>query len=378
MQTITGLTSHLLSGLGQAALVVILFSAVFRLTHRGSQSQFWLGLLFGLGAAASMAHPIVFAPGIAVDPRSVMLSLAGPFGGPVSAVIAMAIAGLMRVHMGGIGMPAGLLGIAIAGCVGLIHRSVFQGRTDNRALVMLGLMSTSFLLSVIALPRDLAISVLVKTGPWLVLTDFIGIFAIGTLLSYEKRFQDRYAAMKTEVDHDPLTGLYNRRALGAIERRVAGERDRHIAIVLLDIDHFKSVNDTYGHDAGDFVIAQVSKIISSCTRRSDYAIRYGGEEILLVLQGAGMTGAYGLAEAIRTSIKASEFSVEDRAISVTISAGVSVFEEQEKTLAGAIKRADQALYTAKRNGRDRTERSDRLQAEVAERSGKRPTSPPDL
>lgn len=363
MQAITELTGHLISGLGQTALVVIMFSAVFRLTRKRRHSQLFLGLLFGIGAVASMVNPMEFVPGITIDTRSVMLALAAPFGGAVAAVVSMAMAGLVRVYIGGIGMPAGLLGIAIAGSVGLIHHSVFNGRTDTRALAVLGVMAAAGLLSLVVLPRELAISILVDTGPWLVVTNFIGIVAIGRVLSYEMRFQLNYATMKTEVDRDPLTGLYNRRAVAGIAERTkigTGEGAERFAVVLLDIDYFKSVNDTYGHDAGDFVLEQVARIVSSSVRRTDYAIRYGGEEILLVLRGAGMNNAYGLAETIRTSVKTSEFTFDDHVIRVTVSAGIGETEGDEKTLAPAIRRADEALYAAKGNGRDRTERSGRL------------------
>ncbi|WP_045683393.1 GGDEF domain-containing protein [Martelella endophytica] len=358
MERTVEFAAHLVAGLGQAALVVILFSIVSRLTRQRGHSQLWFGLLFGAAAIASMAHPIRFAPGIMLDPRAVMLALAGPFGGPGAAVISMAMASAMRIFMGGQGVLPGVAGILIAGGVGIAHRHFLEQRTDLKALLILGAASALYLASLLLLPADVALAVFTHTAPWLVLTNFIGIVVIGTLLAHELRFEQKFVTMQSQVMLDALTGLANRRALIDIEERLLkgmSERAEGYAIVLFDIDHFKSVNDRWGHVAGDAVLRGVAEQISSCIRSGDVAVRYGGEELLLLLQGASAEGALGLAETIRERLEHTRFRHDGQSIRITVSAGVSTGKPNDLSLSSAIRRADEALYRAKSKGRNCTE-----------------------
>jgi len=154
---------------------------------------------------------------------------------------------------------------------------------------------------------------------------------------------------------DGLTGVYNRRFL---EQRLAEEFERHqrysrnFSIIMFDIDFFKKVNDTYGHQCGDFVLKGVSGKIASMIRKSDFLARYGGEEFCCLLPETGLASATLLAERFRTSIAEMTQVYQTKDITVTISLGVSELSRQHATPASLLERADEALYQAKHSGRN--------------------------
>jgi len=154
---------------------------------------------------------------------------------------------------------------------------------------------------------------------------------------------------------DPLTGLYNRRGLQSrLENLPAQDSGEHF-VLLLDIDHFKKVNDTYGHTAGDEVIKSVSRIIRDNLRQQDMGVRYGGEEFLVFLEEVPETTAYDIAERLRKKVGTCHEELMACSEQVTISAGVAHYRPSvDKNIEACIHRADVALYYSKRNGRNRT------------------------
>jgi diguanylate cyclase (GGDEF)-like protein len=155
-------------------------------------------------------------------------------------------------------------------------------------------------------------------------------------------------------ERDAMTKLFNRRKLLELlksELRKAERYKRPLSLILFDLDRFKNVNDTYGHDVGDLVLQMTTGIILTTVRNTDICARYGGEEFLVVAPETNMEGALALAEKIRHSIEQYVYPVVG---TVTISAGVAEFwsEDSEDML---IKRADEALYAAKSKGRNRVE-----------------------
>lgn len=174
-------------------------------------------------------------------------------------------------------------------------------------------------------------------------------------ITQQKEMEERLAIQNKRlvelVDHDDLTKLLSRRALfrflnAAYARsRVSVEP---LAVLMLDIDHFKRINDTYGHAAGDDVLVEVATICLQAVRSCDAVGRYGGEEFLLVLEGVGLNAARQVAERIRHTIASHSYG---NGISLTISGGLAVLGEQDvDTL---LSMADNRLYEAKRTGRNR-------------------------
>lgn len=163
-------------------------------------------------------------------------------------------------------------------------------------------------------------------------------------------------ALHQQAIHDRLTGLYNRRYMEEVlerELRVAQRYARSLALVMTDIDHFKGLNDTYGHDAGDVVLKVVAGCIHGRVRTADVACRYGGEEILLILPDTALSAAAALAEDLRTRIRELALEACGQAIGpVTISLGVAEYPTHGRKSTDLLRAADAALYQAKQRGRD--------------------------
>jgi len=158
---------------------------------------------------------------------------------------------------------------------------------------------------------------------------------------------------------DPLTKLYNRRYFSEISEHIlelAKREKNQLSIIMLDIDYFKNVNDTYGHKVGDEVIISIASLLLRMSRKSDVSCRFGGEEFILLLPQTTITGAYIIAEKIRKAVENIEVKTDDgKIINYNISLGVSqVNLLHEHSIEPAIKRADDALYEAKRTGRNKT------------------------
>jgi len=157
---------------------------------------------------------------------------------------------------------------------------------------------------------------------------------------------------------DPLTGLFNRRLfdIRLAEEFDRGKRYQHgLAVAMLDLDHFKSVNDRYGHAAGDEVLGSIGSFLKSCARMSDVVARVGGEEICLLLPESSENGALAFLERIRVEISEMKFAAADQEFSVTCSIGVAILDASTTDGQALVERADTALYRAKEGGRNRIE-----------------------
>ena len=155
---------------------------------------------------------------------------------------------------------------------------------------------------------------------------------------------------------DALTELYNRRFMDealARELLLAQRNNTQLSIALMDIDHFKKMNDTYGHQAGDEVLRQVAKYLSAAIRRSDFVCRYGGEELMLLLPGCDLAQALAKANEVREGIAQLPLSAGGLLLpNITISIGVATHPMHGMNPADLLSQADQALYDAKRGGRN--------------------------
>jgi diguanylate cyclase (GGDEF)-like protein len=152
---------------------------------------------------------------------------------------------------------------------------------------------------------------------------------------------------------DPLTGLYNRRGY---EHNIPNiEEASYGAILMCDIDYFKKINDTCGHDAGDYVLQAVAKMIRENIRMQDFSVRWGGEEFFIFLSEVTLDEAYRVAEKLRKKIENTPIYYHNKSIDVTMSIGISIIEK-DILLNEAIKSADEAMYISKMNGRNQTTR----------------------
>jgi two-component system cell cycle response regulator len=175
---------------------------------------------------------------------------------------------------------------------------------------------------------------------------------------YTERLRDNVQMSIEMAITDPLTGLYNRRYMESHLSSLvaqAAARGKPLTVMVLDIDYFKSVNDTHGHDAGDDVLREFATRVRKSIRGIDLACRYGGEEFVIVMPETDMAVATIVAERLRRRIASERFAIHQgsQAIEVTISVGIATLDLSDDTAASILKRADQALYRAKRDGRNR-------------------------
>jgi len=167
--------------------------------------------------------------------------------------------------------------------------------------------------------------------------------------------EQELAHAKEEAREDFLTKLYNKRAVDEIMSNKEAEFQRYgrnFVVVIFDLDHFKAVNDTYGHDAGDVVLAAFAKILKSEARSVDIIGRFGGEEFIAILSETDISGGVMFAEKVRKKVKNTRFMYKESRIEVRISCGVSD-RKSNFSLQSLVKSADEFLYKAKKDGRDR-------------------------
>jgi two-component system chemotaxis family response regulator WspR len=172
-----------------------------------------------------------------------------------------------------------------------------------------------------------------------------------------ERLQEVTEKLRVEATHDELSGLLNRRAFfDGLQRELARSERTHepVALILADIDHFKTINDTYGHVAGDTVIRQLGQRLRNLVRASDSVGRYGGEEFIVLAGDCPPEPANRLAERLRRSIESHRIELPGSEVSVTMSVGVAV-TMRSMTAEALIAAADAALYRSKHAGRNRVE-----------------------
>jgi diguanylate cyclase (GGDEF)-like protein len=175
---------------------------------------------------------------------------------------------------------------------------------------------------------------------------------IGSIATYIYRLN---RTIKEQSIRDPLTGLYNRRYLAETLPREIARAQREmtpLSLVIIDLDHFKVINDTYGHTAGDTVLRNIATSLIGSIRQNDFVCRYGGEEFVIVMSGISIDKAYLRMEACRKEIQSMITTYNDHTISVTISAGIATFNAHGTLEDELLKAADDALYTSKTNGRN--------------------------
>ncbi|MCB4204407.1 diguanylate cyclase [Deferribacterales bacterium Es71-Z0220] len=179
----------------------------------------------------------------------------------------------------------------------------------------------------------------------------VRIFAAERIIKLENKLKNAYNKLYNESIHDVLTGVLNRKAL--MEKiEDYNNKNKSLGIIMIDIDNFKVINDTYGHLVGDQILKEFSAIISNTIRKSDFVGRYGGEEFLAVIPDLDVIEVKTIAERIRKNIESETFHIGSLSLKITASLGVYVLTEKTK-IEDAIKLADDALYEAKKSGKNK-------------------------
>ena len=182
------------------------------------------------------------------------------------------------------------------------------------------------------------------------------VVVAGYLYGLLKRLNNVNDVLQKLSLHDELTGLLNRRALNEQARHTLTQLKRKhsdFALILVDIDHFKGFNDQHGHVVGDKVLQEVAKLLSKSSREIDLVSRFGGEEFALLSPNANEEDAYQLGENLRSAVEAAKINIGGEEFNVTISVGIACWEIKINQLETWVKKADQALYQAKDQGRNK-------------------------
>jgi len=162
--------------------------------------------------------------------------------------------------------------------------------------------------------------------------------------------------LNLQAMRDPLTGLYNRRQLEeSLHREILRARrgGASVGVMAIDVDHFKQVNDTLGHEAGDCVLRRIADELASCVREEDVACRAGGEEFVIILPGTGRTALRSRAETVRRKIEQARIQAGEGTLRLTVSIGLASFPSYGDAGQSVLRAADVALYKAKAAGRNR-------------------------
>lgn len=316
-----------------------------------------------LGAAKGAVVYVLYGASLAVSWVGLRLFHERPLRLPQAVMLALG-PGLLYGGLTGLGVSVewcftalfGSLAVSTGLCAVEILRTPIKERLWTQYTVLSGFVGYTaiFLVSILVIHVASERVSTPESGVYALLFDqWCGVFIqVGYLAMVSERAHVRISRL---ADTDPLTGLPNRRGLAAALDRRAATQNRALsgAVLVIDIDHFKSINDTYGHESGDRVLADVAARLQGVMRADDIVARWGGEEFLAVLERAGDAAAVRVAERLREAVSGRSFALDGGSIAVTVSIGASVMAAGEAKIDAAVARADTALYAAKRDGRNR-------------------------
>lgn len=344
-----------LGSYGICALIAVAFGMSIRSGVHPVMSRLIVGGLFGLAAALGMLNPIPITTGVFVDSRNLFIGLSAAFLGPVGALASLAFAAPMRIWMGGAGVAAGLLSMTVAASAGLVWAYLMRDKicTRIRCLLLLGVLLSTALVGSTLLPRDAMMALLTNAAPYIVAFNLVGAVLFGALMERERVNARSFGQLREQATTDPLTGLLNRRGFDmSLERILKNDQAVDSAIVVVDLDHFKQINDDFGHDIGDQVIKRIAQLLKENFRKFDILSRFGGEEFVIFMPNSDASETRRICEKLRISVAEISDFVEKHHIKMTISLGAYI-SDKETELSECLHRADQALYRAKYSGRNR-------------------------
>lgn len=251
-------------------------------------------------------------------------------------------------------------------CLGLFTSDLFNSVEINEAqlyplaiLPLYRIRTRSLLWIICGLATVLTVAGYVFDPPsdlWSgVTTRVFSLIVIGVTVMGMGKLADNEHRLLIESMTDPLTGLLNRRYFNELTQKELTRSRRHglrFAVLMLDVDHFKRINDTFGHQVGDLAIKAVAEVCNKALRPHDILARYGGEEFILTLPHTDEEGARVVAERIRQAVEQVELAAETGPVRFTVSVGVSIYKK-DLPLERIVGRADEALYRAKQAGRNR-------------------------
>ncbi len=347
----------LLHGVSMNALLALIAGFIQRQGWLGARRALALGLAFGLAAMAAMAAPAVLPGFVIVDGRLAIVGLGAAYGGPAAGLLIAVMAGSYRYwSVGGLSAEAGTLSVLMAAALGLACGWAAKRLPEIRLphMAAAGAILSLAVLSLLLRPWVDVREVFLQVFPLILVANITSAMVLGSLLKRETALLARERRLHRDAHSDPLTGLGNRRRLEAAFGALEGDAQAG-ALAILDIDHFKRINDTLGHAVGDDILAEFGRRLRSRSRASDLVIRQGGEEFVVLMPGATEAQASQVVDRILEAVRSEPFDGQmGRAVRSTASAGLAVYGGvRPEDLVEALERADALLYTAKNAGRNR-------------------------
>ncbi len=337
-------------------MLVYMFGIVQRTSERMMIRKIVMGMVFGLAAVLSMSLAIQPTDGFIFDLRNLFIGLAMAFFGWITGLVALTMGIAMRLSIGGAGAYYGIAAMTVSAIAGLAWRHGLkdQAKKNSRNLILLGVVISLHMVVGLALPDGLRTRYFAEIAPAVFLMNLVGAYLLGRMLQREESILDRAAQLEHAACIDPLTELINRRTLTDQVERLP--REQHVekgrAVIYLDIDHFKEINDTFGHSTGDYVLRETVERIRRCLRPEDIFSRLGGDEFVVVLPQLSETTAKKVADRCCDAVANARFEHEGQLIGVTVSMGV-VWSDQTMDFEAQLMSADTELYLSKSAGRNR-------------------------
>ena len=319
-------------------------------------SKIFIGIGSGLLGVVLMLFSVPITPNVMVDFRYLAILLCALYRGKIAPIIASIIIGVFRVSYFGVTntsvtalIDALLIGIGFS----IICATKVSRKIQWIYCIIYLIMVTS--ISVITLSKDTIVlfNVLIIYPVAIIIVSYL-VFKYTEYLSRSNKLNNKF---KSEATIDFLTGLNNARQFKKDFENFSQQtsiKSENLSLLYLDIDYFKRVNDTYGHNSGDIILRNLSSILRDTCRSFDIISRNGGEEFSVILLDCPASHAIKIAERIRSNVEANKFYITEKVnICITISIGVTTYPSMTDNIDNLIINADTALYEAKKTGRNK-------------------------
>lgn len=315
-----------------------------------------IGIVAGLSGSILVFFGVQLKGAVVVDFRYISLIVASIYGGPLASIMGGIIIAAFRALFVGISY-ASIMGALFVlsvsiGC-GIISKTKFGRKAKWILMIIYSQINSIASLHVVFPNYQDLIATFIPYFLSFLLLGFLVYYYSGTIALSNNHIM----LLKEESTQDFLTELNNVRSFDILYNAAlknAQEKSEALSVVLIDIDYFKRVNDTYGHNAGDKILKQLGEILKQGCRNFDIVSRNGGEEFSMILINCPYLRAYEIAERIRKKVEGHAFLIDDaKQINITISLGISAYPDTANDNETLFKNADKALYKAKNSGRNR-------------------------
>jgi diguanylate cyclase len=315
-----------------------------------------IGVLAGLIGSILVFFGVQLKGAVVVDFRYISLIVSSIYGGPIASIVGGLIIAAFRVFFIGksyASVMGALFVLSVSIGCGMISKIKYNKKTKWILMIFYAQINSFFSLKVVIPNYQDLISTFIPYSLSFIFLGVLVYYYYGTISLANKHIRH----LKEESTKDFLTELNNVRSFDILYNtalKTAQEKSQTLSIILIDIDHFKRVNDTYGHQAGDNILKQLGEILNQGCRSFDIVSRNGGEEFSVILTNCTNIKAYDIADRIRKMVEGHAFLLnDDSQINITISLGIATYPDSATDNESLFENADRALYKAKNSGRNR-------------------------